>query len=957
VANPANPGDELIEMAQAHFGELTGAEKNLLQSAPKGEWAQCGPNFSNKDPKNDPAHAETWGVDRTIRAGLLRWLCVDSTAKMGVDPRGVQVHGALVLDTLDLSFVVVPFPFGLWRCRLIDVANLTSAEIPALGLVGCRIGMLLADRLVTKGDVFLRHGFHAQGWVRLIGAKIGGKLDCVGGTFQNPAQNDTEGAGKALSADGIQVDGDIFLFGEFAAEGEVRLPGAQVGGALSCVGGTFHNPAQEGVNSTGTALNANGVTVKGSLLLAEGFRAEGEVRLQGAQIGGDLSCAGGTFHNPTQEGVNGTGTALNADGVTVKGSLVLAGGFRADGEVRLLGGAQIRGQLVCVGGTFLNPAQKDVEETGKALSADGIGVDGGIFLSRGFYAEGEVRLLGAKVGTNLECVGGTFHNPCRAGVEGSGQAFSAKAVEVKGDVFLSKGFRADGEVRLPGAHIGGDLQCGGGTFFNPAQKDLEGTGKALSADGIRVSGAVFLSEGFRARGEVRIVGAQIGGQLSCMGGTFQNPAEKDIRWTGKALSGDGLHANGDVFLAGEFTAEGEVRLPGAQIGGNLSCVGGTLHNPTRESVEGTGTALMADGINVDGSVNLCEDFHADGAVRLIGAQIGGDLNCGRGTLNNPVRPGLAASGDALQADRIDVKGGVVLHDLHAEGKVSVAGARIGMHLDCVGGRFNTLTAEGISVGKVFWWQKIRESAKATLNLTNATVDAVVDDRESWPHRGRLYLDGFVYGRFPDGPKTAKERLEWVGLVEPFTPQPYRQLAKVLRDAGHDRGANAVFFAMEDRLWRDDNRRIARVWRWILWGTVGYGYRPLRAFWCLLVLTLLGWGIYGAAKFAGEMVPTEEMAFQSFKATKNPPENYPRFFPLVYSLENSVPLIKLGQVDRWQPNPSSQASGPSGQIWYSRLQNVITKGRFLMCFRWGQIVAGWLLATLFVSGLTGIVRRV
>ena len=813
--------------------------------------------------------------------------------------------------------------------------------------------MLLADRLHTKGDVFLRHGFHAQGWVRLIGAKIGGKLDCVGGTFYNPAQSDTEGAGKALSADSIQVNGDVFLFGGFTAVGEVSLPGAQIEGSLSCAGGTFHNPGQKGVNGTGTALNANGIAVRGSLHLGDGLRAAGQVRLQGAQIGGDIICAGGTLQNLAQQDVEGTGTALNADGVTVKGSLVLATGFRADGEVRLLGGAQIRGQLVGVGGIFHNPVQENVDGTGIALSADGIVVDGGVFFSRGFHAEGEVRLLGAKVGTNLECGGGLFHNPCRSGLGRSGKAFDAKAVEVKGDVFFDDGFHADGEVRLPGAHIGGDLQCVGGTFNNPAQKDLEATGKALSADGIRVNGAVFLSEGFQARGEVRLVAGLVGGQLSCEGGTFQNPADSDVPWSGKAFSGDGLHANGDVFLGRQFRAEGEVRLPGAQIRGDLSCAGGALHN-----VAGTGIALSADGINVEGSVNLGENFSAQGAVRLVGAQIGGDLNCAPGTLSNPVRPDVASSGDALHADRINVKGGVRLGEgFKAEGKVRLPQARIGGDLECVGSRFDSLIAEGASVGKILWWRQICEPANTTLNLTNATADAVLDDRESWPDRGRLALDGFVYGRFPDGPKTAKERLEWLSRSAPFAPQPYRQLAKVLRDAGYDRSASDVLIEMEDRLWREDKRRIAGIWRRILWGTVGYGYRPLRAFWCLLALTVLGWGIYQTAEFAGEMVPTDDKAFQSFKATKGPPENYPRFFPLVYSLENSVPLIKLGQVDRWQPNPTGQVSGRAAQPWYWRAQSFILQGRFLMCFRWGQMMAGWLLATLFVAGLTGIVRRV
>ena len=60
------------------------------------------------------------------------------------------------------------------------------------------------------------------------------------------------------------------------------------------------------------------------------------------------------------------------------------------------------------------------------------------------------------------------------------------------------------------------------------------------------------------------------------------------------------------------------------------------------------------------------------------------------------------------------------------------------------------------MGKILWWQKVIEPEKATLNLTNATVDAVMDDKKSWPDQGRLYLDGFVYGRFPDpdGPNTA-----------------------------------------------------------------------------------------------------------------------------------------------------------------------------------------------------------
>ena len=125
---------------------------------------------------------------------------------------------------------------------------------------------------------------------------------------------------------------------------------------------------------------------------------------------------------------------------------------------------------------------------------------------------------------------------------------------------------------------------------------------------------------------------------------------------------------------------------------------------------------------------------------------------------------------------------------------------------------------------------------------------------------------------------------------------------------------------------------------------------------ILVPSCVDFGWMGNLR-GGEMVPTEEKALQSFKDTNGrPSENYPPFFPLVYSLENSVPLIKLGQVDRWQPNPSSQVPVQRNQSWGWRLQSFVTNGRFLMYFRWGQIMVGWLLATLFVAGLTGIVRR-
>ncbi len=788
--NPDQGAQELLQLATTRFGKLSEAEAKLLRAAPKGEEAACGPSGDFNDPSNDPSKADDWGPERQVRAELIRWLCTDREAASRVDPRGIQLLGARIAGPLDLSFANVPFPLSMSKCLVTDGINLMSTHLPALYLIGSSV--------------------------------------------------------KSISADGVHVEGNVFLRQGFTARGEVGLTGAQIGGDLDCSGGTFKNPPQKDVPESGKALNADGVNVKGSVFLREGFSSEGEVRLLGAQIGGALDCPGGTFKNPPQ---------------------------------------------------------KDVPESGKALNAD--------------------------------------------------------RVDVRGDIFLNKKFTAEGEVRLLGAQIGGDLDCSGGTFKNPPQKDVPESGKALNADGVNVKGSVFLREGFSSEGEVRLLGAQIGGDLDCPGGTFKNPPQKDVRESGKALNADRANVKDDVFLNEGFTAEGEVRLVGAQIGGSLDCSGGTFENPPQKD--------------------------------------------------------LPASGDALNADRVDVKGGVFLRDgFTAEGEVRLGSAQIGGDLDCRGGTFSGLDAYTATIKGNSFWSDIKNPEGTTLDLRNGSAGSIGDDNEkSRPKRGNLFLDGFVYGRISAGATDAGTRLRWLARQDPFTPQPYRQLAKVLREAGDEGGAVTVLQEMERRRRKEeDHTATARLESWIFKESIGYGYNPGRAVWGIVGLSALAWIIYRRSYLAGSIVPTDKDAYQSFERDGRPPAHYEVFAPLIYSAENSLPLIKLGQADKWQPAPSSESAlsrlsewptslcrrctwtwfrwlqrllvlwglvpdpKPENRlrpfqrllIWLglqphpnpeekrSRLSRWFTSPTFLHWFLWIQILLGWLLATLFVAGVTGLVRK-
>ena len=154
---------------------------------------------------------------------------------------------------------------------------------------------------------------------------------------------------------------------------------------------------------------------------------------------------------------------------------------------------------------------------------------------------------------------------------------SANQLTTRGNLQLNFGFTATGEVRLRGAHIGGQLDLSGGTLTNP-------DGFALFADGLTVDQGMFCGDGFTATGEVRLLGAHIGGQLGLSGGTLTNPG-------GRALTADSLTVDQGVFCQG-FAATGEVRLAGAHIGGTLSLSGATLTNPD-------GTALNLQRLRAD----------------------------------------------------------------------------------------------------------------------------------------------------------------------------------------------------------------------------------------------------------------------------------------------------------------------------------------------------------------------
>ncbi len=483
---------------------------------------------------------------------------------------------------------------------------------------------------------------------------------------------------------------------------------------------------------------------------------------------------------------------------------------------------------------------------------------------------------------------------------------AADNVKVNGILSLCDGFKAYGEVHLIAGSIGKDLDCGAGQFVNPG-------GSALSADGLRIDGSVFLGNGFAAEGEVRFPGAIVGGHFNCLNGKLLNKGAC-------ALVADWATVRAHMLLGGGFRSEGEVQLSNATLG-ELDCTAGQFINPN-------GYGLKGDAMKVTGSVFLCKGFRAEGTVSLGGASIGGQLNCIGGEF-------ITDGGHALAIDTAKVKGHVLLcNGFRAEGAVSLAGVEI----------------EGYLV-----WRGIASPASVTLDLSSAKIGTLFDDPSCWPLKGKLLVHGLVYQEFADAaPRDARVRIEWLHRQpsRPFRPQPYEQLAAVLRSWGRDDDAKRVLIAKEEDRGKYTKMRLhERYWHRLLGLSIGYGYRPWRALWFMMGIIATGCLLFGIGSATRLITPSKGGAYVADGGGgQRLADDYPKFNAFIYAIDMFVPVLDLHVANYWLPNAN-------------RGRQLLRLGRFklrcgglLRLYLWIHILAGWVLTTMLVVGVTWYVRR-
>ncbi|ATF19320.1 hypothetical protein [Phaeobacter gallaeciensis] len=347
----------------------------------------------------------------------------------------------------------------------------------------------------------------------------------------------------------------------------------------------------------------------------------------------------------------------------------------------------------------------------------------------------------------------------------------------------------------------------------------------------------------------------------------------------------------------------------------------------------------------------------------------------------------------IEAPRLKVDGDLIFKNCHIQ-YLDLSGAKIEGDLSFEGlsskGRLNgdgcSLRLQNTCVGGALFIRKsdTSNSISGVIDLTAASVGSLIDDAHYCSGQAQYILAGFTYDRLGGAaPKDAKNRLTWLAMGDTwqdhFSPQPYKQLAKVLCEMGHEEEATQIRVVLGKKLRHHARKeRIANakhpvprllamattpaLWIWYSLSLLltGHGFRPERS---LIALVFL-WGLATIpahlAWKEGSFAPNSAVALQSeswaiYSADHNHPphpnpakdwsltstigRDWESFNRYAYAADLVVPIIDLGQTDAWAPSTSREFWG--WHLWWAR---------------WFFTLFGWIVTALGAAALTGIIRR-
>jgi len=330
---------------------------------------------------------------------------------------------------------------------------------------------------------------------------------------------------------------------------------------------------------------------------------------------------------------------------------------------------------------------------------------------------------------------------------------------------------------------------------------------ALTRYGVRIVGAWFTDqidlsdailvhplwlEGSRFDEDVDFANLKTDYVISLKGSKFQ----------GK-LNMNSIEVKSHLFMSNsaEFN---EVELTSAKIGGQLNMRGSKFKDE-----------LIMDSLQVDNYL-LMRDNAEFNYVSLLNAKIGSALEM----------DGSRFRGELLM-QRLEVANNLFMRSAKFA-KVILNGAKIGGNLELSGSTFNSIDLCRTSIGRAFMLSSKKTTnmpdigaaewhGDSKLTLHNTKVGVLQDSQNSWPEN--LALKGFTYDRLGNFISEDGNGIEirdvswlkkWMWKQEEYSPQPYKHLAKLLRQDGRKEEARKILFASKLR----EHGEATNIWCWL-----------------------------------------------------------------------------------------------------------------------------------------------
>jgi hypothetical protein len=319
-------------------------------------------------------------------------------------------------------------------------------------------------------------------------------------------------------------------------------------------------------------------------------------------------------------------------------------------------------------------------------------------------------------------------------------------------------------------------------------------------------------------------------------------------------------------------------------------------------------ALKMNGVQINADLNM-SDHSEFASVALEGAHIGGSVDFG-----------WSKVAEGLDGIAIHIAQALYLNESgQFSGVLDLSFATIGESLDLSDGTFtNYIKLADAQIGTLYFGSTkedppqplARWQDNVEMNLHNAKIDVIPNMSAAWPQK--LDLNGFSYRSLndPDDPISSSQIIQWFSKQGGYSAQPYEQLALVLQNLGLTTDATDVRY-----LGREKEREGSKGWRYLgltsLNWLVGYGYYPQFAIaWVILLIALGALVLRTSRQGLANGMP----------------------YGIAYSFDMLLPLIKLRE-------------------WHYEIN---LEGWVRYYFYW-QKIAGWILASFLVAGLSGLTK--